>query len=236
MSFDVLAPHYRWMEAVLAGGTLQRVRTAWLGRVGQPERVLLAGEGNGRFLRAALRAFPGATFHCVDASAAMLRRARNGLSDADASRVVFEIAALPAWKPDGAFDLVVTHFFLDCFPPADLARIMELLAAVAAPRARWLVADFAIPARGLARVRATVIHALMYRFFRVAARLPASELTPPEPILTELGFVREAVLEEEWGLLRSSLWRRGGGLVRGDAPTCRPFRTRRVPPATGRGG
>jgi len=33
MSFDVLAPHYRWMELVCAGDLLQRCRMAHLARV-----------------------------------------------------------------------------------------------------------------------------------------------------------------------------------------------------------
>lgn len=67
MSFDRLARHYRWMEAVLAGQTLQRARTAWLANVGTPRRALLAGEGNGRFLEAAVLALPTTRFLCVDA-------------------------------------------------------------------------------------------------------------------------------------------------------------------------
>ena len=30
MNFDCLAPHYDWMEAVMAGGLLQRARMNWL--------------------------------------------------------------------------------------------------------------------------------------------------------------------------------------------------------------
>ena len=55
MSFDLLAPHYRWMEWVLAGEKLQRCRTAWLEVLPAPARVLILGEGNGRFLEALMR-------------------------------------------------------------------------------------------------------------------------------------------------------------------------------------
>src|SRR5439155_22241467 len=33
MSFDTLAPHYRWMEFILAGKKLQRCRTAFLDEI-----------------------------------------------------------------------------------------------------------------------------------------------------------------------------------------------------------
>jgi len=39
-----------------------------------------------------------------------------------AERVEFQKAILPQWQPpEAAFDLVVTHFFLACFPEAMLA-------------------------------------------------------------------------------------------------------------------
>src|SRR5882762_1835947 len=48
--FDRLAPHYYWMECVLAGRTLQRCRTAFLEQTRDATAALLIGEGNGRFL------------------------------------------------------------------------------------------------------------------------------------------------------------------------------------------
>lgn len=50
MNFDRLAPFYRAMETLAAGGKLQRCRLAFLGEIPIPRRVLLAGEGHGRFL------------------------------------------------------------------------------------------------------------------------------------------------------------------------------------------
>src|SRR5215469_5978584 len=71
MSFDVLAPHYRWMEFVLAGKKLQRCRTAFLSQVADRQNVLLVGEGNGRFLVECRRSLKNARITCVDASARM---------------------------------------------------------------------------------------------------------------------------------------------------------------------
>ena len=64
MSFDRLAPHYRWMERILAGEKLQRCRTAHLDSVNTAERVLLAGEGNGRFLVHLRHTLPKAHIVC----------------------------------------------------------------------------------------------------------------------------------------------------------------------------
>lgn len=211
MSFDLLAPHYRWMEAVLAGEKLQRGRVAFLDRVAGARDVLILGEGNGRFLAECRRVLPSARITCVDASARMLALARERLlkERLAVEGVEFIHADALAWTPRrGGFDLIVTHFFLDCFRADQLAAIAAKLAAVATPGADWLLADFQAPARGWQRTRARIILGSMYAFFRVAARLPARHLTPPDESLARHGFTLRERRESEWGLLRSDWWRR----------------------------
>ncbi len=213
MSFDRLAPHYRWMERVLAGGKLQGARTRWLGAVDPPRRALLVGEGNGRFLEAALRAWPSTRFLCVDQSPAMLDRARRRVPPDEQSRVQWECSRLP----DGmrgrmlSVDLVATHFFLDCFAAPTLAAVVDAIANVAEDRATWMIADFALPPRGWRRWRARGIHSVMYAFFRVFTGLEATSVVAPDPFLKARGFELAHTAEMEWGLIRSSVWRRDGG-------------------------
>lgn len=209
MSFDRLAPVYRAMELVLAGGKLQRCRLAWFEAAAHCRNALLAGEGHGRFLAAGGPSLPQTHFTCVDASPAMLRQARGGWQAAGGGeeRVEFVHASLPDWRPaPGAFDLIVTHFFLDCFPPDELARVIAVLSAGAAPGARWLVADFCEAPAGLARLRSRAILALMYRFFRAATHLPAKRLTSPDPLLAGQGWQLGGRRIAEWGLLHSDVW------------------------------
>lgn len=212
MSFDRLAPHYRWLERVLAGEKLQRCRLAWLGEVRNCRKVLVVGEGPGRFLSEAVRALPAAQFCCVDASAAMLERARVAWAKAggEPARAQFLQAELPAWQPPaGVFDLVVTHFFLDCFPPGLLKAVVARLAAAAGADARWLLADFCVPARGAARLRARLVLWTAYTFFRAAIRLPARRLATPDVCLEAEGFRLMHRRTSDWGLLHSDLWQRG---------------------------
>ncbi len=210
MSFDFLAPHYGWMETVLAGSRLQRCRTTWIDRLAGCRHLLVAGVGHGPALAAVLRAQPGLRITCVDASAGMLAQARRRAerAGADLNRLTFVQATLPDWQPAEKFDAIATHFFLDCFPPAQLAEVIRALAAVLAPRARWIVSDFAVPTRGLRRWRARAVHALMYRFFRVFTRLPAQRLTRPDSLLEQAGFRLLGRRTTEWGLLQADLWQR----------------------------
>lgn len=210
MSFDLLAPHYRWMEAVLAGPRLQRCRTAWIPRLAGCRHLLVAGVGHGPSLAAVLQAHPALHVTCVDASAGMLRQAqwRAQRDGADLSRLAFIQATLPDWRPAQRFDAVATHFFLDCFTPEQLAAVIATLASAATPAARWIVSDFSVPPRGLARLRARAVHALMYVFFRLATRLPARRWTCPDALLRAAGFALVGRRTSEWGLLQADLWQR----------------------------
>jgi len=210
MSFDVLAPHYRWMELVSAGEKLQRCRTAFLSRVPAAKNILILGEGNGRFLFECRRQFPRAAITVVDASARMIELARKRLArcGVKTDRIDFIRADALTWRPPArAFDLIVTHFFLDCFRPDQLELLIPKLALAAAPNAHWLLADFQAAAAGWRRGRSRVILWLMYRFFIALTRLPARTLTAPDFFLEQQGFeLREREIYD-WELLRSDCWR-----------------------------
>ncbi len=206
MNFDLVAPHYDWMEAVTAGGLLQRVRTTWLEELAGRRRVLSVGEGHGKFAGAFVRRYPRAELTCVEPSARMLARAQRRVG---ANTVQWVHAAVPNWRPPGGcFDGIATCFFLDCFPREELREVIAAIAGGAASSATWLVVDFSVPERGVARWRALAMHAVMYGFFRVATRLPAQRLTPPDEFLTAHGFQLARRREFSWGLLRADVWRR----------------------------
>lgn len=220
MRFDLLAPYYRWMEWVLAGSKLQRCRTAWLHEVETANRILLLGEGHGRFLAEARRLFPQAHITVLDSSGGMLQQARKRLSQpGEQGRIRWAHCNVFDWPGDeGQFDLLVTNFFLDCFTEDELEVLIRKCARWLKPGGRWLIADFQQPRGGLARARAAAILWVMYRFFRVVTKLSASQLACPDATLRENGFVLQKRRETEWGLLRSDLWLWPGLELAGDRP------------------
>jgi ubiquinone/menaquinone biosynthesis C-methylase UbiE len=210
MSFDVLAPHYRWMEAVSAGGLLQRCRTRWLAEARHSRHALLAGEGNGRMLEACAVALPACQFTVLDRSEAMLARAKKRWERSGGHQpVVFQRADLREWRANGLeFDLIVTNFFLDCFNPGELSRVIANISAAASPRSQWLVADFSVPASGWKRLRAQAVLALAYAFFRTATDITANRIVSPDAHLGAAGFVMQQREFSNHGLLHADLWAR----------------------------
>jgi ubiquinone/menaquinone biosynthesis C-methylase UbiE len=211
MSFDILAPHYRWMEFILAGEKLQRCRTAFLDEIPAVRNILLLGEGHGRCLVECCRRFPHSRIICVDASERMLEEARRRQMhhNPGAVHVKFIQADVLKWlSTDEHYDLIVTNFFLDCFGHEQLERIIPQFADCATPDANWLIADFQTPCAGLKRIRARLILWAMYAFFRTITRLPAHELITPDSLLECAGFNLHRRTHSEWGLLHSDWWMR----------------------------
>ncbi|HRH99090.1 MAG TPA: class I SAM-dependent methyltransferase [Prosthecobacter sp.] len=212
MNFDRLAPHYRWIEALFADGRLQRCRTSMLDAISAPKRVLIYGEGNGRFLVELMRRFPQAAVTVVEASAVMIDLARSRLQrdGLESAAVTFVQADALTWEPPASsFDLIVTCFFLDCFQEDQLQRLMPVIANAATPDAQWLLADFQIAPSGLRRVRSRVIVGLLYAFFRLTTRIAARELVDVQPGLQAAGFTRVERREFDHGLLFCDWWSRG---------------------------
>jgi ubiquinone/menaquinone biosynthesis C-methylase UbiE len=211
MSFDALAPYYRWMELILAGRKLHRCRTAFLDQIPRPKRILLLGEGHGRSLAEFCRRFPEAQITCVDASEPMLTQARRRLARhrLPATRVEFLRADVLHWLPPaGAYDLVATHFFLDCFRPGQLEQITPEIAASLQPQGVWLLADFQAPAGGWRGIRSRWILWMLYAFFRIATRLPAQTLTRPDSLMTQTGLALHRRITLDWGLLHTDWWQK----------------------------
>ena len=181
------------------GGELERRRLALLPEVAAAQRALILGDGDGRFL-ARFRAVSTASVDCIDASARMLALARARAGD---ERISYHRAnALTVPLKPSSYDLIVTHFFLDCFDAPGLERLIDRIQEAAEPGALWLISEFREPR--WARPLLTV----MYWFFRVSAGLSNQRLVDHRPLLERRGF---RLLREETsrrGLLASELWQR----------------------------
>ena len=117
-----------------------------------------------------------------------------------------EITDFVPCKP---YDLVVSHFFLDCFERAQIERIVAVITPCIREGGCWLISDFQIPAGGvLRRLRARFLLWVMYRFFRAATGIAARELVDSDPILRAAGLRLATRVESNLGFLRADRWDR----------------------------
>jgi ubiquinone/menaquinone biosynthesis C-methylase UbiE len=205
-SFDRIARPYRCMEYLTFGHELERCRCYFLPRLGDRGSALVLGDGDGRFLAALLAAAPELRADTVDSSAAMLRllERRSHNPSAAARLRVYKSDAL-AFEPDGSYDLVATHFFLDCFAQPDLDALVRRIAPHLRPNAVWLVSDFHIPT-GAMRWPARILIRLLYFAFRVLTGLRVSALPDHGAALTEAGFALIERRHALGGVLITELW------------------------------
>jgi ubiquinone/menaquinone biosynthesis C-methylase UbiE len=206
VSFDRVAPHYRTLEKIAFGGALQRARHRWMTQLPPRRRALIVGEGDGGFLEELCRAQPDLEIDCVDESARMLELARER-TPAHA-RVRFICQDVLCWQPVGTYDLLVTHFVLDCFSAPEIEVIVAKLARAAASDTIWLLADFAVPEERWSNLHARAWLQAMYAFFRLAADLRTRQLVDATPYLRENGFRRDERELSRAGMLKSEMWTR----------------------------
>jgi ubiquinone/menaquinone biosynthesis C-methylase UbiE len=205
MNCDRIAPWYRALEYVTFGRMLERRRFAYLDQVAGARRVLILGDGDGRFTAQFVMRYPAALVDSIDLSAGMLELAKRR-TGAGGSQVRFHAADARSFSLEGKYDLVVTHFFLDCFADGDLAQLAARVTGHCEPGARWLVSEFALPDRGVARFAARGLLRLMYFFFFLATGLSVTRLPNYAQVLRNNGFRLESRETALKGFLVSELW------------------------------
>lgn len=208
MNFDRIAPFYGWMERWLAGGCMQKCRMAFLGEIKEPRRALLMGEGPGRFLKELCDRFPDTDVTVIDGSKEMLEISRRAVGGNP--RVEFVNSMIGDWETENRYDLIATHFVLDCFSAERMEEAVTKLAGLATDDADWLLSDFEIPERGISRWRAKWIVGMLYRFFKMTAELHGAGLHPADEALRKNGFELSGKKPASWGLMKGEWWTRNG--------------------------
>ncbi len=206
MNADPLAPIYRWLEYAAFARTLEHCRFFFLPQLAEARRALLLGEGDGRFLSRLLAHNRNVTVDVVEQSQAMIASARG---TAEAHRVRFQaLDAREASFDSGPYDLVVTHFFIDCFSEADARHLVSAVARAMTPDGVWIVSEFQLPQRRWARWHAQAWLAVMYRFFGWTTGLSVRRIPPYRDMLRQCGLVCLERKEWRWGLIAAERYAR----------------------------
>jgi SAM-dependent methyltransferase len=209
-SFDRLSHVYRWMEYFSFGPYMQQCRKLRVAEMTACRRALVYGDGDGRFLAELVRRLPEIRATTVDASSKMLLRLARRLPSGAQVRLLHADAleCEPTGLPNAPFDLVVSHFFLDCFNEAEIASLVAHVNVAMEKTALWVVSDFAIPRRKPARLLGMLIVWGLYLAFGLLTGLRARRLPDHAGVMRDAGWMLEDRRELLWGLLVSERWRR----------------------------
>jgi SAM-dependent methyltransferase len=191
LNCDSIARWYRWLEYAAFGGALRRRREAFLFELGNPQKVVVLGDGDGRFLQLFSALYPEARVDAVELSERMIELARSRVAS---DRVTLHHADAREFEFE-EYDLAVAHFFFDCLEGE------ELLALLCRVRAKsWLVSEFRNTRWSWPVVRG------LYFFFRLTTGLRVTSLPDHRTVLEGLGFRREREQKALRGLVVSELW------------------------------
>jgi SAM-dependent methyltransferase len=208
-NFDLIARPYRWLEHLTLGRALERCRLHYLADLLQTKKALILGDGDGRFLAQLLTHNPHLQADAVDTSATMLQllrqRCESTATNALARLQTHQVSALAFPIETRSYDLVVTHFFLDCLTQPELEALISRITPSLTPGALWLISDFHIP-NGPMRLPAKLIVRALYLAFRILTGLRTTHLPNHTNPLRQAGLTRIAHHRYLAGLLFTELW------------------------------
>jgi ubiquinone/menaquinone biosynthesis C-methylase UbiE len=210
MNCDRIAPYYEILEHFLFGSRLEHRRFAFLGEIRTSRKALVCGGGDGRFLARLLRVNTGVEVDFVDLSSTMIELAERrvaGMGRAFRKRVRFHAGDVRSFAaPADHYDLIVTHYFLDCFSNQELEDVVGRLANWGMPQARWIVSDFREANGPIGRLWTRSVIGGLYSAFRFTTGLKVTRLPEYKAALTKKGYFLRFEEDVMAGLLHSSLW------------------------------
>jgi SAM-dependent methyltransferase len=210
-NFDPIGRPYRWLEYLTLGRSLEDCRTHYLPQLLRRHHALVLGDGDGRFTSKLLATNLSINVVAVDTSATMLQLLRQRCEAATPNAAVrlsthhADALTLSLDRAEGSYDLVVTHFFLDCFIQSELDTLISRIAPTLTPGALWLISDFRIPT-GPMRLPAKLLIRSLYLGFRLLTGLRTTRLPDHATALTQAGLTRISHQHRLAGLLTTELW------------------------------
>jgi SAM-dependent methyltransferase len=205
-NFNTIARPYRWLEYLTLGKSLENCRIHYLPQLLTQRNALVLGDGDGRFLAQLLKHNPHLHADAVDTSSTMLEllRQRCEAVTPDANIRTHHANALTATL-EGPYDLVVTHFFLDCLTQPELNTLIDRIKPTLTPNALWLISDFRIPT-GAMHLPARLLIRALYLAFRLLTGLRTTHLPNHATPLTQAGLTQISKQYRLAGILTSELW------------------------------
>jgi ubiquinone/menaquinone biosynthesis C-methylase UbiE len=204
--FSRLAEVYCWLEWLSFGPFLWRCRCAFLGTLSGSRKALVIGDGDGRFTARLLAENSSVQIDALDASSGMLTELMRTVGqNACRVRPILGDARISS-TGSSHYDLIATHFFLDCLATDEVHALAVRLRRCVEPNARWIVSDFAVPAGLFGRAVARPVIAALYRTFGALTGLKIQSLPDHHWALNQAGF--SIVQKRRWlfGLLVSEMW------------------------------
>ena len=196
------------MEKMAYGGTLEKARVWHLGRLKKllkpGDRVLLIGDGDGRFFQQLASQAPECDYTYLEMSQVMIKVAKKRLPQEAINVDWLHGGAEKLEQLSSDYTLVTTHFILDCYDGPELEQLVRLISSKLRTEGYWLHSDFDAKASWWARW----LVAIMYLFFRIVSGLKKKNLSRPDSLLEREGLTLREKGRFWRGFIYSDLWKK----------------------------
>jgi tRNA (cmo5U34)-methyltransferase len=170
--FNAIAPFYDFLKRIVFGNELSNSEQAFFHMLPLSGNVLVLGGGSGDLLIPLLAERPALTVRYVEASSAMVERARAKLPEGHLTNVTFIHGDEDSIPNDIQFDCVILPFILDVFGEVELGGVCRRIWLALMPGGLCLVTDFVNSGK---RWQSLLLW-IMYKFFSWVAGIKARSL------------------------------------------------------------
>lgn len=182
--YNGIARFYPVLERCVFGRDLEIARQAFSPSALQSNRILLVGEGNGRFLNLLLSRKTGATIRVVEKSPVMIRLAKDRIGEQGRTDLKFIETDFRCYVPEQPFDCLVTHFFLDQFNPPAQKVFIDRFNKLTTDNGTWINVDFTPPRT----IKGRTLMWLTYTFFRIVSQVEAGRCFDESTVAAQNGW------------------------------------------------
>lgn len=188
--FHHTASYYDWLAYLVFGSSLKRSQLSLLPFLPHSGKLLIIGGGSGWILEQVLITGKNLDILYLDAAPAMLAKAKHRFDrfgDSHNCRVIFKLGTEADLTQGDNFQVILTPFLLDLFPPPRLHKLMATLDAALVKGGHWLLADF-WPVQARPPLWQRTLIRLMYFFFGKVADVQARQLPEYNKYFHNLGY------------------------------------------------
>ena len=208
--FDAIAPIYDFLSALVFGPKLRQAQKIYLAQIPPTATILILGGGTGWLLKEICLKVPASRIVYVEASSKMLQLSKKRIAGlASAAPVEFRLGTEKNIEPTEKFEVIITPFVLDLFPPAELNNMCRVLYNCLQPGGQWLITDFVKPAsNGIWSPGQKILLKSMYTFFRLVSRIRAATLPDWEKSLLHFDLYPQKSTYFYRGMIKSVLYQK----------------------------
>jgi hypothetical protein len=143
--------------------------------------------------------------------AVLRQRARRSCRSADIRLSTTEADIRKFTPAEKDYDLIVSHFFLDCLTDGEVRALAERLTPHMTQNAGWLVSEFAVPEKGWKRLGARFLTRSLYVAFSVLTQLRVRQIPNYAQAFNDNRLQRTKKAVFLGGVLVAEVWERRFG-------------------------